>query len=96
MSNNTDKIETNPETFDTTPSQVESLSGRKRIPIHAINVMANQDQLEAFGETMVANTCKEILTAINHGISKEDLISSLESAIECNLESSEGKGHESK
>lgn len=95
MSNNTDKIETNQDLIDTTPAQAESLTGKRKVAVHTVNVMANPKHLEEFGEHIVANTCKEILTALHHGISREDLISSLEHAIHCNLESSGVVKHDS-
>lgn len=88
MSNNTDKFEINADLIDTTPTQAEQFTAAKPKILTTLSVKLDPAEMQKFGENIVANTCQEILSAINHGISKEDLIDSLEHAIHSNLESS--------
>lgn len=88
MSNNTDKFEINADLIDTTPTQAEQFTAAKPKILTTLAVKLDPAEMQKFGENIVANTCQEILNAINHGISKEDLIDSLEHAIHSNLESS--------
>lgn len=67
--------------IDSTPQQTEALTIKKPKVVARLAVELQSEEMTKFGEHIVANTCKEVVKAINAGITREDLLDTLQSVI---------------
>ncbi|AUR90892.1 hypothetical protein NVP1151O_51 [Vibrio phage 1.151.O._10N.222.46.B1] len=79
--------------IDSTPQQAEALTIKKPKIVARLAVELQAEEMAKFGDHVVSNTCKEILKALNAGITRDELIEALQGAINSSRKAA-GVSHE--